>query len=173
MKKVKKERIKIHIIENSNMFWFVDSLTKLFFKVKGLPNGSSSAAVSYCVKYALARDEDGALLGGVWNDLPPLRMRQIDKTAHELKSKGITVYMDKESLDKLDYFTKVQSKRLNKLGKYVDDYKYPKFRGLRRNVVLTCIDVLKQDICEYCMYGLKLNSLKDLEDFYKIEIEED
>lgn len=155
---------KISISIHGHMRLFIEDLAKRYFE------GSTSSAVRFCVWYVKEQTEkykadDWDYLTALWFDLPKLKA---DTTAINLVgedtfyNKRFYVLIEPSLIEFLDSYAKEKTTRVNKAAKVIECYKYPHFRGLRRNVIYQCILTTMFDITQVALYGYTLENVDDL-----------
>ena len=170
------KKIKLVVVKESNLGYFIYEFTKRHFATKQMPEGSGNACIVWCIKYALGREEktkkdDYSALTGVWEDLPPLRMRRIDTYMHMLEDKvEYSVYVDLDTDYALEEILKAKGDYLQINKKTTKYAKYPKFRNLKRNVIINCIKLVMADICTYTMTTDKAVTLEGMMRYYGVEV---
>lgn len=171
------------LVKQSNLNYFIKALAKKHFVTKQMLEGSCNGAIVWCIKYGLARDK--ALshmknstylpLVDIWEDLPPLRMRQLDINMHGLFDKtDYSVYVDLETNYALEQILDAKGKYEQKNGVEVKKAKYPKFRNLKRNVVINCIKLVMMDWCEYTFNSSDMGfTLEGMMKHFGVEVNND
>ena len=167
-------KMKVTLVQDGELDYFVKLLADRYFPRKGHENGSRSAALRYCIEYGFAREKSAGMILTSWSDLPPTRLGQWVKVYHNIESVAYTVYLTVQRGDDMDYLARAKVFDKDKTGKRTRVYKYPKFCGLKRNVVAQCIKVFVNDVTQYAIEsGEPLLSLRQLENYYKIKVKKD
>jgi hypothetical protein len=161
------ERIKVTIVENGNVDYQLNLIAERFFPLRG--KGNLSAALRWCVEYALKREEKDGMVTGLWVELPIGRIPEVAVTLHNLVAKSYTVQLNVADIHAMDLMAKEKTEITNRRHKRVEVFRYPNFRGLRRNVIIQCVEVVMSDINEYAIAGNTLKDLRDLEKFHGIK----
>lgn len=161
------ERIKVTIVRNSNVDYMLNRLSERFFGLKG--KGNLSAALRWCVEYGLARQENEQMLTDMWVDLPPGRIQEVHKFQHGIATRSYTIPLNVSDILKLDALAKEKDTMTTRKGNTVEIPLHSKFNGMRRNVIVQCVQVVLADVLDYVITTNKsFDSLSALEDHYKV-----
>lgn len=163
-----KEKVKVTWIKDSDVDYFVRKLAERYFMYQG--HGSMSAAIRYVIEYGLSRESKDKMLTMSWTDLPQVRINEWDKVMHGVETVSYTTYVPIDFKDRLDYMAKSKTREENKMKEMVDVWRFPKFSGLRRNVIVQCVRVLIDDMAEMCMNGETVEKLRDVEKYYGVVV---
>ncbi len=166
-------KVKVSLVSDSNLATFILVLAKECFPSKiAKRTGSKSKALVWCVEYALQREKHNqGLLTRTWEDLPPLRMRRVDTVMHSLYDVlDFTIYLPVKVDEQLNEIAKAKGEYEKQNEKISKELKYPKFRGLKRNVIVNCVKLVMMDICEYTITTGGVFNIEKLEKYYGVEV---